>query len=314
MTSPQSAQTRELLRAQFFQWRELHPSAHLYVLLDCNHPVSEDDTLHPKNLLQREIQRPLHLVHRPDLAHSAELLPQLLQVRAVGESGYVDEALLEDLITSQLARCASVNGSYVALWLCAEEEPEVLAERLGRNGFAMSLAQARQRYLPWFEPHRLSLLMAESTSEKLVRQWTLPALHWAWVDAASHVQQGTRPTNTDAESETRAAMSKAAWASQDRLTLTRLTILALRKAGSRPAERIEQRVDGWLAAAQAQGLKAQQDLVFFALNCASLGSDWHEHPTARRLIAASANDEEVRLATRMEALSDQELNDLASSP
>jgi hypothetical protein len=253
MNSATGPAARELLRAQFFQWQELHPAAHLYALLDCNCPVSEDDPLHPANLPQREIKRSLTIVRRPELSGEDDLLPRLLQVRVAGESGYADEALLDALLESQLTRCASVNGSYVAVWLCAEEGPQALAEQLSSRGQAMCLPQARRRYLPWFEPHRLSLLTAEPSAQWLVQQWMTPALQWAWVDAAGNVQHGRQRT---ADGPGRGSISRLAWASQDRAGLARLVFIAMGKAGLQLPERAEQRVDAWLAAAQALGLLA----------------------------------------------------------
>lgn len=298
-------QAMELLRAQFFQWCELHPAAHLYALLDCNHPVSEDDPLHPEHLAARAVSRPMVLVQRADLGDATELMPRLLLVRAAGESGYVDEPLLNELLASQFNRCGSVNGSYVALWICTEQPPEELAASFGQRGMAMCLAQARQRYLPWFEPHRMALMMADPNGESQLRQWMRPALHWAWIDAAGDIHQRGQQAMPNV---VRGSVPNGIWAALDRIALARLVFVAFRKAGMPIPKNPEIVVEGWLASGQAQGLVDQEDLVFFSLNCATLGPGWHRHPTAKRLIAESAKDDQLRLAARMAALSDDELN------
>ena len=179
-------------RAQLFQWREVHAAAHIYALLDPNHPVAPHDQLHPSGLTKREVTRHIESVVRPDLAHELALLPKLVQLYVAGESGYADEPMLDLTLRSAATRCRSVNGAYVAGWMCSEASPATAAEYLARSGTMFDLSKGRQRYLPIFEPYRMALLADDPQAESFLQRWLGPFIHWMFIDSCGTVRTVSR--------------------------------------------------------------------------------------------------------------------------
>ncbi|PLC01433.1 hypothetical protein CY658_32135 [Variovorax sp. RO1] len=310
---PDADELRAQLRAKFFQWREVYPHAHIYALLDLNCPVAPYDELHPSHLSQRPMERHIEPVHRPDLAHEIELLPQLLQLYVAGEHGYADEALIDLMLDSAVARCRSVNGAYVAGWLCSDASPAAVARHLSKAGVVFDKSQARQRYLPFFEPYRLALLADDPAAAGFLRRWLGPVRHWVLVDTAGALKIVSASSPDDAESAVSLGLEQ--FASQARIATARFVVMALTRSGITIATQPELRIDAAIRSATHSGLSRTEDIVFYALNVFTLGSRWAEHPQAAQLIrqVAGAPDDQVGLAQLVAALPDVVLDEIAAS-
>jgi len=319
MMTPEQPRGRDIdelrtqLRAQFFQWREVHPKAHIHALLDLNCPVAQYDELHPSNLSQRPIERHMETVHRPDLAHEPELLPQLLQLHVAGEHGYPDEALIDLTLECAVARCRSVNGAYVAGWLCTDALPTAAARHLAKSGVVLDKSQARQRYLPFFEPYRLALLADDPAAAGFLRRWLGPIRHWALIDTAGELKVISAPQQDD--SEHTAPLGREQFASQARIATARFVVMAMTRAGIAMPSQPELRIDAAMRQASGGGLHRTEDIVFYALNVFTLGPRWAEHPQAADLVrqVASAPDDQPGLAQFIAALPDAVLDEMAAS-
>ena len=105
------------LRPSIYSCIEANPRLNVYVLLDLNHPVSENHVLHHKALSQRELVCDVQPVLRQDLAHDLEICPILLNLRPANSNGYPDEVLADLLEEYAIERASSINGAYVAAWI-----------------------------------------------------------------------------------------------------------------------------------------------------------------------------------------------------
>jgi hypothetical protein len=303
------AEIVDQLRAHFFQWREINPTGAIYVLLDQNRPVKEHDELHRARLARREVKREMHPVPRPDLAHEPDTLPLLLQIYAPRESGYVDEALLELTLRNALQRCRSVNGAYVAGWLCSDAPMNELANHLASAGVVFAAGEARQRFVPLFEPYRMALLVGDEQAAPFLSGWLGPIKHWLFVDSA-----GALRSLGSAHSAPRASkhLPRHQLEMQARIGVARLVVMALEKTGVLLATQAEQQIDQAIEGAQRHGLNIDEDVIFYALNNFTLGTAWASHPRALAMIEKTATDPELRLAAQMAALPDDLLEQIAS--
>lgn len=292
------------------QLREKHPDCHVYVLLDQNCPVADTHVLHNSNLARREVKRVQCPVQRPDFAHDPAIVPQLLLLRKSDEHGWVDEELLRATVQCAMQRCASVNGAYVAGWIFSSAAPERLARHLCEAGTIFDVSQGRGRYLPFFEPHALSLIQAH-TSPADMTAWLGPAQCWCYLDLRG--QMNVLQTEGDAS---------RAWGQPSRPSAKLLAALSRRKLAKSIAARVDPQVlpsrqpelalDSMIEDAQSQGLSRTEDIVLHVLNALTLGVRWSHHPVAARAIATASNGVDApKLSDLLDALSDEQLNELA---
>jgi hypothetical protein len=307
---PDAATLQAQFLARLYTWRVLHPTANIYALLDQNNPVAEHDDLHPSQLLKRQARRHTEAVLRPDLANEPNTLPLLVQLYAAAEHGYADEPLIGLTLRNALRRCRSVNGAYVAGWICTDAHPRVLADCLAKSGVVFALGQGRQRFVPFFEPYRMALLADDETSGPFLTRWLGPISHWLFVDSAGSLREVTPPTGGSTAGAT-PALREEQFASQSRVGIARFVVMALEKAGVLIAVRPERHIDKVIGQAQACGLREVEDIVFYALNSFTIGGGWASHPRAAAAIAKTASNADIRLADQLGALPDEVLNDIA---
>lgn len=297
---------RDALYAAFYQYREVEPDSHIYVLLDPNHPVAPYHPLHPDQLAKREVQRATETILRPDLAHEPQLCPKLVQLYRAGEHGYVDEALIDLTIECAVQHCSSVNGAYVSAWIVSPAEPARIAKHLASAGVLFDLGKGRQRYIPLFEPTRTALIVG-NLPQTHQRTWLNPAKHWLYVDVGGRLQVLDTP-------------AEAPWAPlrltpehfgvMQRLDQARFVLMALANSGAVPEHQPEMAIDRVVKEAHEQGLRHTEDVVFFALNHFTLGERWYLHPAARDGIRQAASGA-LRLTAAMQALPDDVLDSIA---
>ncbi|WP_269511581.1 DUF4123 domain-containing protein [Burkholderia sp. IMCC1007] len=160
---------------QAFAGSERIQNDYLYLLLDPMAECAPEDPLSIASLTQALGEQAITRVLRPDLAHTAEACPALVQLAAPGE--LPAKALLES--SERYAyEDAGYKKRYVCGWLSSECPPETLAEHLAARCLDVAPA-ATQSVSPWFEPLRLELLAASvgNTFPDLlwpIRRWLCP--------------------------------------------------------------------------------------------------------------------------------------------
>ncbi|MBN3840460.1 hypothetical protein [Burkholderia sp. Ac-20349] len=143
---------------QAFALSERAASDYLYLLLD---PMAECDPENPlsiTSLTQTLGEQAITRVLRPDLAHTPEACPALVQLASPGE--FPMTALLA--ASERYAReDASYKKRYVCGWLLSQYSPDVLVDHLVLRCVDIASAST-QSVSPWFEPLRLELLFASA--------------------------------------------------------------------------------------------------------------------------------------------------------
>lgn len=301
---------RERLFADWFAVREAHPDHYIHVVLDPNHPVAHFDALHPDHLLKRQPTPNWKRIERPDLKHDPDICPLLITVFSPGDHGYPDEALLNETIDRALERCASVNGAYVCGWVATASDVSEAASRIAVQCVVANPLNGR-KVLPWFEPHRLALLTEDCADvlDRMLEGFT----RWWFVDAAGTVRRVSIST-VDAVLPAPVSVQRAhaLWAAQERIADARRVLMGLRKAGLGIPERPEAVLDALIKLANDQGLRGQQDVILFVLNCLTLSSTWYEHPSIQRALHDISEGGEGSLADAIAAQSDVVLDEIAS--
>ena len=294
------------LRQNIYRLLESDPQLGVFALLDLNCPVEDDHPLHQQALLSREVQCELEPVLRRDRADNLDACPRLLTLRPAGANGYQDEGLFELLVASAKDRSASVNGNHVAGWLLARGSASAIAAHLDRASVMFDLAQGKQRVLPFFEPHRLALLHAADVKPPrgIVSTLLGPIAHWFFIDAIGELHCASHQGHGLAKA---ARLSLSDWQSQSRIPTIRMVLVALGRSEAVVPRRPEFQIDKVIAAAHQLGLNEMEDLVFFGLNCFTVGLHWYEHPVAaqtiRRAVAGG-----LALSDCIQDLSDDDLN------
>lgn len=248
----------------------------------------------------------METVPRPDLAHEPGLCPKLVQLHQAGEHGYVDEALIDLTIECAAQHCTSVNGAYVSAWIVSPAEPARIAQHLAAAGVVFDLGKGRQRYVPFFEPARTALVIADMPLAPQ-RTWLNPAKHWLYVDAAGRLQILDTPAEMPWEP---LRLAPEHFAAMGRLEQARFVLMALVNSGAVPERQPEMAIDRAVKNAHDQGLRHTEDVVFFALNHFTLGERWCLHPAARDGIRQAASGA-LRLTAAMQALPDDVLDSIA---
>jgi len=298
----------ERLYAEWFEVREAHPDYHIHVLLDPNHPVAPFDLLHPVHLLAHKPKVRWARVERPDFQHDPDICPLLVTVFTPGDRGYPDEALLGETVDRAIERCASINGAYVCGWVaCAASADELAAQMAVRCVVANPLTG--RKVLPWFEPHRLALI-ADHDADILAS--LLPVgTRWWFIDAAATVRSVAAPERDTAQPASVQRLH-ALWAQHDRIPDARRVLMALRKSEQSIPMRPEKTLDGLVRLAHEQGLRGQQDVIFFVLNCITLSPAWYAHPNIQSILQDINADGDDSLADAVATLPDAVLDEIAS--
>ncbi|MFX3543684.1 MULTISPECIES: hypothetical protein [Ralstonia] len=306
--TPGKTDVLQRLYADWFEVRESHPAYHIHVILDPNHPVAPFDLLHPEHLLERKPKTRWARVDRPDFQHDPDICPLLVTVFSPGDHGYPDEALLSETIDRAIERSASVNGAYVCGWVACAANADELASQIAARCVVANPLTGR-RVLPWFEPHRLALLADDDAD--ILPSLLPPGTHWWFIDAAATVRSLSAP-ETDPAKPASVQQLHAMWAQHDRIADARRVLMALKKSDLSIPERPEKTLDGLVRLANEQGLRGQQDVIFFVLNCLTLSPFWYEHPNVQTILQDIRTGSEDSLAETIAAQPDVVLDEIAS--
>ncbi len=161
----------------YFLEKYRKPDDYLYLLLDGLAECAPEHPLSVQSLTQSLGEAAVTRVLRPDLAHTPEVCPALVQLAKPGES-----PALHSLECS--AECSSkdlgYHKRYVCGWLLSPQPLEVIAEQIATDCHTTATESGRPS--PWFEPLRLELLCSTAASEIgwllcPIRYWLLP-LSW----------------------------------------------------------------------------------------------------------------------------------------
>lgn len=306
--APGKTNVLERLYAEWFEVREAHQDYHIHVILDPNHPVAPFDILHPSHLLARKPKVRWSRIERPDFQHDPDICPLLVTVFTPGDHGYPDEALLDETIDRAIERSASVNGAYVCGWVACAANADALASQIAARCVVANPLTGR-RVLPWFEPHRLALITEDNADilPSLLPQGT----RWWFIDAAATVRSVSAP-EADAAQPASIQRLHALWAQHDRIADARRVLMALKKAEQSIPERPETTLDGLVRLANEQGLRGQQDVIFFVLNSLTLSPAWYKHPSVQSILQDSRGGGEDSLADAVAALPDVVLDEITS--
>lgn len=130
------------------------PGDHLYLLVDplagCGpaHPLAIESLVH--DLGEDAVVR----VPRPDLAHTPEACPALVQL---GTSDDATRKRLLELSAFHAREDLTYGKRYICGWLASPEPPEAIAQHIAAQ-CRITSSSVRKSTTPWFEPVRLELL------------------------------------------------------------------------------------------------------------------------------------------------------------
>ena len=142
---------------QEFARTERESNDHLYLLLDLLAPCAPTDSLSIQSLTQALGAQSIAPVMRPDLAHTPDACPALVQLAGPGDIANTsvlaaaEHAARED---------ASHKKRYVYGWLTSDQPLAAIADHIAARCLDVPAPVAGTRTTPWFEPLRLELLAA----------------------------------------------------------------------------------------------------------------------------------------------------------
>lgn len=158
-----------------FVERERSPGDHVYLLVDGLAACETDHPLSVPSLIRSFGSAAVTRVLRPDLAHSPEDCPALIQLAGPGE--LTPERYLI-YSASYSIRDLHYNKRYICGWLLSPEPLDVIATQIAAR--CHTTAPVGEQASPWFEPLRLELLaiaLGGRVGDLLgpIRVWLCPA-------------------------------------------------------------------------------------------------------------------------------------------
>lgn len=152
-----------------------NPDDYLYLLVDGQAECALDHPLSVPSLIESLGASAVTRVLRPDLSHSPDCCPALIQLAAPGEE--VAPHYLE--LSARYAEWdLGYNQRYICGWLASEQPLEVIASHIATR--CETTADEDGWPSPWFEPLRLELLigaMGTPAGDLLgpIRVWLFPS-------------------------------------------------------------------------------------------------------------------------------------------
>lgn len=300
----------EQLRDIIFNLREVEPDLHIYAMLDLNHPVPDYHDLHPAWLDKRETGLSRKTFLRPDFILHPDICPQIIRLVPSDSHGCPDEELIDLSVECAVARCRSINEAYVAAWFATSAKMNDVLKHFSSKGTVL-LPNGTREYLPYFEPHRMALLLDAPAAHKTVREWLGPIHHWMYVDINGALQVVHLQTPATSLLEHH-QLPQQAMSPQIRIKLARAVLMALDKVAATLGDHPERELDQAVQAARASGLTRSEDLIFHAVNTCTLGPQWAEYPLVKNLIREAITEEGKNLPDLMAALPDETLDAIAA--
>ena len=162
-----------------------NPDDYLYLLVDGQAECALDHPLSVPSLIESLGASAVMRVLRPDLSHSPECCPALIQLAAPGEE--VSPHYLE--LSARYAEWdLGYNQRYICGWLVSEQPLEVIASHIVTR--CETTASEDGSPSPWFEPLRLELLvgaMGAQAGDLLgpIRLWLFPV---SWEEGYTQIR------------------------------------------------------------------------------------------------------------------------------
>ena len=164
--------TREAITNFAGQYRK--PNDYLYLLVDGQAECALDHPLSVPSLIESLGASAVTRVLRPDLSHTPEICPALVQLAVPGE--HVSPHYLE-LSAAYAEWDLGYNQRYICGWLASEQPLEVIASHIATC--CETIASEDGWPSPWFEPLRLELLVGAMGTQagdllRAIRLWLFP--------------------------------------------------------------------------------------------------------------------------------------------
>ena len=265
-----------------------NPDDYLYLLVDGQAECALDHPLSVPSLIESLGASAVMRVLRPDLSHSPECCPALIQLAAPGEE--VSPHYLE--LSARYAEWdLGYNQRYICGWLASEQPLEVIASHIVTR--CETIASEDGWPSPWFEPLRLELLvgaMGPQAGDLLgpIRLWLFPV---SWEEGYTQI----RSTHYFPDS----GLPKLVRETQQLAPVIRRFLGVWRYAVENPPVFApwgwrgksvlppQAGVHGFrlIRDARRLGLKDAGDLVSLSLNRVLLHPDLPQHPEIQQIIA-----------------------------
>lgn len=161
----------------YFLERYRQPDDYLYLLVDGLAECAPEHPLSVPSLLQSLGEAAVTRVLRPDLAHTPDACPALVQLARPGESPALHHL---EWSAQHVSMDSGYHKRYVCGWLLSPQPLEVIASHIAARCHITAAEDGSPS--PWFEPLRLELLCAAVAREITwllcpIRFWLLP-LSW----------------------------------------------------------------------------------------------------------------------------------------
>lgn len=169
---------------------EANRKKYRYLLIDNLASISELDFMHLDNMTERLGSNAITTVLRPDLAHSPEACPQLLNI-AKPHRALDDKIIHYSVIQATLELMRTKR--YICSWFVSEQPAEVVAELLVQVGIFIG-QRCQLSFLPFHEPFRFQLL---HESNQISALWLPSILNFSdsyyYLDLQGQLKQLKRP-------------------------------------------------------------------------------------------------------------------------
>ena len=277
------------------------PDEFLYLLVNALYPIEQDSALHVENLAQHN---PLP-VPRADLEHSPHLCPQLIILAMPGVAPNLD------LVQVALEMALDEKGNtkrVICAFLTSADGPTEVARNLAAHCIVREKPEGPRRFMPLFEPQRLTLLQ-HTVPESWLNGWLGSIASWVYFDHAAQAQLLTR-LHPGVWEETLPADALRA---QNNARAVADLLLAWQRTGYAMPKNATQCALDQILAAINMGLKLAEDQLAFGLGRLTIHPHLERHPAVKSAIDNAIQGQQP-LAQAFAAIPDAAWRSLTAQP
>ena len=277
------------------------PHEFLYLLVNALYPIAQDSALHLSNLQQ---YNPMP-VPRADLEHSPHLCPQLI-ILAMPEA-----APNLDLVQVTLDTALDEQGNTkraVCAFLTSADGPLEVTRNLAAHCIVREKPEGTRRFMPLFEPHRLTLLH-QTAPETWLNGWLGSIATWLYFDHAAQAQRLTRQQPTAWEESLPADALRA----QNHARAVAELLLAWQRTGYTLPKNATQCALDQILEAINMGLNVAEDQLAFGLGRLTVHPHLERHPAVKSAIENAVRGQQP-LAQAFAAIPDAAWRSLTTQP
>ncbi|WP_250476092.1 hypothetical protein [Caballeronia sp. GAFFF1] len=278
---------------------------YFYLLVDPLAGCDDYTPVAPENLAAKFGDSALTIVPRADLAHDEDACPRLV---TLSEPGASPDAALLDASARYALRDAGYDKRYLCAWLSSAEPPYAVASGIADR--CIVKADNVERFVPFFEPVRMELLLATSIED--ANLYRGPISDWLYPDANGHITR-LRQAKTHADrisDKSLSVQAGAPWVARllsawrNTIRSEELTYAPARWQGPTllPPDATIQAYRQ-LRDASDMGLTSLEDQLVFSLHRLYMHPRLETHPQVRAAIARAAAGE-TSLAAQFDNYSD----------